>query len=412
MTRNIPNKPHPTPNPDSPHTPALQREQHPGPDPQAEPGDESRSQDPPYDSCFDDLNVILSQSIEQPDPDPNLQSASGVPEPRPTDPDPFRYFAGGRTKQPTTSEIFRAVGPKVAATPTSDEISQLVVDPESSREREPGGARTQEALAANLPLVDRTRELEQDVGDEEDADLPEPGVPWAHVLLLSYASAVTLALGWVLWGARAPRSTGSSPTETRPAIAASPSQTASPELLEPPPSIPIENVASLGKAIRLGGVEVTPLGVFALPLELIRAIQPTENRQENEESLALQLKITSTLKFRAFAPLDATLVRDHGVRPQDPYIVTSDEGTIRLFALAVDSEWSIRGQEFPVLQPGESAVTIIAAEPGSARRLAPEMTWRVRVRTGVYRTDMIGVRFTRDEIKHIRSVDEIARQRD
>ena len=174
----------------------------------------------------------------------------------------------------------------------------------------------------------------------------------------------------------------------------------------------MENVAPLGTSVRLGGVEVTPLGVFALPLELIRAIQPAEYRQENEESLVLQLKITSTLKFRAFAPLDATLVRDRGLRPQDPYVVTSDQETIRLFALAVDSEWSIRGQEFPVLQLGESAVTIVAAEPGSAGRLAPEMTWRVRVRTGVYRTDMIGVPFTRDDVKHLRSVDEMPRPRD
>jgi hypothetical protein len=287
----------------------------------------------------------------------------------------------------------------------------LVVDLESSLRCEPGGAPTEQALAANLGLVDRAPKPEQEAGNEEDAALPEPRVPWTHVLLLSYSSAITLALGWFLWGAKAPRSAGPAPTETRPAIAAVPSRTSALELVEPPPSIPIENVTPLGKSIRLGGLEVTPLGVFALPLELIRAIQPAEYRQENEESLVLQLKITSTLKFRVFAPLDPTLVRDRGLRPQDPYVVTSDQETIRLFALAVDSEWSIRGQEFPVLQPGESAVTIVAAEPGSARRLAPDMTWRVRVRTGVYRSDMIGVRFTRDEVKHIRSVDEMPRPR-
>ena len=44
----------------------------------------------------------------------------------------------------------------------------------------------------------------------------------------------------------------------------------------------------------------------------------------------------------------------------------------------------------------------MAAEPGSARNLADEMTWRVRLRIGVYRTDMLGVRFTKDEVRYPR----------
>ncbi len=69
----------------------------------------------------------------------------------------------------------------------------------------------------------------------------------------------------------------------------------------------------------------------------------------------------------------------------------------------MDSEWSILGQGFPVLEPGDSAETFIAAEPGSADQLADEMTWRVRLRIGVYRSDMLGVRFTKDDVRRPRT---------
>ena len=49
-------------------------------------------------------------------------------------------------------------------------------------------------------------------------------------------------------------------------------------------------------------------------------------------------------------------------------------------------------------KPGESVETLIASEPGAADRLTDEMTWRVRFRIGPYRTDVLGVRFTRSDV--------------
>ena len=116
MNRKIPNKPHPTPNPDKPHTGAgadrgnmawSLANPHGTPAQASPPAGEPTAEEPTYDSCFDDLNVVLSQSMQQPDPDPNLEppgeSAPGHdatgPEsgPRP------------RGKAPRTSEIFRSV---------------------------------------------------------------------------------------------------------------------------------------------------------------------------------------------------------------------------------------------------------------------------------------------------------------
>jgi hypothetical protein len=50
------------------------------------------------------------------------------------------------------------------------------------------------------------------------------------------------------------------------------------------------------------------------------------------------------------------------------------------------------------LKPGKSAETIIASELGAEDRLTSDMTWRVRLRIGPYKTDMIGVRFDKNEL--------------
>ncbi len=132
MNRNIPNKPHPTPDPEKPHTAeAADRANfavflpgvHANPDHSAESVDELGPDEASYDSCFDDLNQVLSQSMEQPDPDPNLESlGAGVRHPDGADSRPGRDRAR-RGKTPRTSEIFRAVvasggGPAVPDGPT------------------------------------------------------------------------------------------------------------------------------------------------------------------------------------------------------------------------------------------------------------------------------------------------------
>ena len=80
------------------------------------------------------------------------------------------------------------------------------------------------------------------------------------------------------------------------------------------------------------------------------------------------------------------------------FIATPDGGRIGLYPLAVESEWMILGQEFSVLKPGESVETLVASEPVVEDRLAETMTWRIRLRIGPYRTDMLGVRFNKSQM--------------
>jgi hypothetical protein len=133
-------------------------------------------------------------------------------------------------------------------------------------------------------------------------------------------------------------------------------------------------------------------------VELLRSIEPPDYRREKEQSLVLRLSLKNLSTNESFAPLNRYLVRERDLRPHDPYILTSRGEGIRLFHLAVDSEMYIVGQDFPVLGPGEILETIIAAEAGSAQHTTTSMTWRVQLGTGAYRSDMIGVEFTQDDV--------------
>ncbi|HZW31395.1 MAG TPA: hypothetical protein VFF52_11845, partial [Isosphaeraceae bacterium] len=342
---------------------------------------------------------ILSQSIEQPDPDPNLESP---PAPRPLRAEPDPHPKPG--KQPRTSEIFRSVAPLVTGTgPEPGSPASVVLDPESGAGAEPGDQPWGPASGTDLKVVDHARHT-QHLAVEEDDSLVEPRISWSVVLLLSYASAITLALIWTLAVGRGSRiAEPSSAAGPDPAV---PSRSAERDQTDQPPPIPPENLVALGQPVQLGDLNVTPLAVVATRLELIRAIEPPKYRRENEESLVLRLRLTNVSKRRSLVPLDVYLVRERSLRPYDPFIATSEGPSIRLYPLAIESEWSIVGQDFPRLDPGDTAETIIAAEPGSAHRLAGEMTWRVRLRTGVYRTDLLGVRFNKDQVHHVRTLDE------
>jgi hypothetical protein len=152
--------------------------------------------------------------------------------------------------------------------------------------------------------------------------------------------------------------------------------------------------------IRIGGVEVTPIGIKVTRLDLVRSIEPIRRRREKLASLVLRLRLKNISKNDTFAPLELRFVREQASTLDRSMIATSPGQAINLFPLAVDSEWSIVGQKFTVLEPGKSVETLIASEPGAADRLTDLMTWHIRLRIAPYRTDVLGVRFNKDDVKH------------
>ncbi len=394
MSRKIPNQPHPTPDPEKPHgLPRSDGSGHSSRGPSSlsrnDPSDFPAPSDdaPVYDSVLDDLSRVLSESIESPEPDPNLEPSSDRPAAA-ADPE-IGVPIHQSVKVPRTSEIFRSV----IGQPVEAGTSTLATSPiQSDREGVDLSFRPESSPPGIQPIT----------SDSADGDRPEETpIPWGQIALLTYASALTFALIWLIGTGRILK-----PNPPDPHLTAT--RSSAPEPLRPPadaldstpsPPIPPENLTRLGRSLRIGEIEVTPLEIEAGPVALIHAIHPGTSRRE-DHCLILRLRLSNRSEDRTFSPLDRNFVRDRDLRMYDPYIAAAGGQSIRLFPLAIDSEWKIRGQTFPELGPGESAETLVVAESGSAEQMAGEMTWRIRVRTGVYRSDMIGVEFNQDQVQH------------
>src|SRR5262249_24130056 len=100
-----------------------------------------------------------------------------------------------------------------------------------------------------------------------------------------------------------------------------------------------------------------------------------------------------------FAPLDEAFLRERAPEIRDSLIRTGPNQSIEMYPLAVESEWAIVDQEIRALKPGETLETLIVSAPDALSRTAPEMTWLIRLRTGINRTDVLAVRFFQGEIQ-------------
>lgn len=243
---------------------------------------------------------------------------------------------------------------------------------------------------------------DEDDEDEDDDELPPARGPSLLVMLLaSYASAVTLGLIWVLVSGRRLHESEDVDTPLSAESQADPgSRAGSARRIAPPKPIPAEHLAALGKTIRLGQIEATPIAVTSGPVVLERNFEGHERKPGGENALKLRLRLKNVSTDTTLAPLDEAFVRDRPRADPDSFIETSTgEPPIAQFPLAVESEWSIVGQEFRDLKPGEQLETQVVSARDALAHKAPEMTWRIRLRTNLNHTDDLGVRFHESDIK-------------
>jgi hypothetical protein len=157
-------------------------------------------------------------------------------------------------------------------------------------------------------------------------------------------------------------------------------------------------VTSLGKPLVIGDLEVTPIVVLSQNVRLYRIVDPDGERRENPACLVLALRLTNKSSERRLTPLELASVRDAGDPAEASFIETASGERIAMFKLAMESEWSIENQSFPAVEPGGSEEVILVSEPVEEPRLASPLVWRIKLKTGVGRSEEIGVRFARQEI--------------
>ena len=219
------------------------------------------------------------------------------------------------------------------------------------------------------------------------------------ILLASYASAVTIGLIWVLWGNRV-RGTAEAdpapPADTRP----DPGRHAlKSRTIVPPTPIAPDRLTVLGRPVRMGALEATPLEVVSGKVNLKRRFRTREGRSGGTNALKLKVRLQNVSTDKVFAPLDEAFLRERESGDVDSFVMLGGGRRIELFPLAVESEWSIVGQDFRELGPGESMEALIVTAPDVSGLKEEEMTWRVRLRTGINETDVLGVWIADPEIR-------------
>ncbi|WP_165249710.1 hypothetical protein [Paludisphaera soli] len=323
-------------------------------DPDAPPGPRS-SRTPrkpagePHSGASDEISVILSSAIAEPDPDPMLGGSSSW-------------------------DLQRIAAEQAARESRVGRTDRLDIGVETSSPAS--------SLAPDAPL---TR--------SEAAPYS-----WSSVLLRSYASAVTMALVWVLWSGRtiprepapAPASRDVSATRRR-AVEPAPAPSAAPLA-----DVPASRTTTLGKSIVVDDLEVTPLVILHKSVRISRDLGEERLVRDHDGCLVLTLRLKNLSPDEAVRPLEAGDLTDG-----EAFAIESPPGP-RLGLLAFDSgsEWTIDEQQFPTIEPGAVEDVVLVSEPAPRSRLGSTTTWRFRLRADAGRDARadVAVRFGRDEV--------------
>jgi hypothetical protein len=132
----------------------------------------------------------------------------------------------------------------------------------------------------------------------------------------------------------------------------------------------------------------------------VRLNGATGETRQVEDVLVLSLWLLNRSPDQPFSPLEPAFVRDSSQADDQSFLETDDGRRIAMLRLATESEWSISDQHFLKLKPGEKSDTIIVSEPVQPADLAGTLIWHVKLRTGTFQTDVLGVRFTAADVNN------------
>ncbi len=227
--------------------------------------------------------------------------------------------------------------------------------------------------------------------------------PLLFLLLLSYASAVTIGFAYLVWKSRQPN----------------PHQLESLPDLVPPmkngrigfkhvavaASMPPGHTLRLGESQRFGNVRVTPLRVTRGPLEFVHFSGDAETtRPHSDPVLKLWLRFENVSTDQTFAPLDRVLMfkRLSLTKPRPRVVANNfvcrleekrpDGRLVYMYDFPLQSEWDIVGQEAGRrLGPGESYETFVPSQEQGLDALSGRLVWRLQIRKGYHPESKRGV---------------------
>ena len=344
--------------------------------------------------------------VAQPDPMPGRVSLDGAGDPVPTRPSAAPIPSSRTLDRPS------AVDPDVALGARSFEARPGADAGTDRGEPEPrprvglvrrlpadrlAGPRTARCRRPATPTDDRGRRRR---GRRRP---PRRGLAGRSVLLASYASAVTLGLIWVLWTGRRLRARRRAPTILPPPTPG-PTSAAPAGLAQGRPAAADRRRPSddPGQAApgRLARGHAPGGRRGPVTLERTSLGGRTEPTDGGDDALNLRLRLRNVSNDAVFAPLDEAFLRERergGLRQ-----LHRDR---RRRADRHVSRWPSRASGRSSARSSASSGRASLRDPTSSApptrptATTPEMTWRVRLRTGIDQTDDVGVRFRDADIK-------------
>jgi len=240
--------------------------------------------------------------------------------------------------------------------------------------------------------------------------------PFTFRLIVSYASAVTLACLYLLYLVSKGAPSLDLPDLAPPVTKANRVTT----LLYVPPDqvVPPAHQLKLGESQRYGSLRVTPLRVTRGPLSFAY-FDPAiaESRADSGPVLKLHLQLENASRDQDFVPLDRQLVftkepdkkRLGNFKANNFLCSVSDRSDldrhVQVYDLAPDSSWVVRGENLDrELKAGETMEVFIPTTEEGWEDLQGDLVWRVHLRKGYNRhslrgvTTLVEVRFRRSDI--------------
>ncbi len=238
------------------------------------------------------------------------------------------------------------------------------------------------------------------------------------IIVLSYASAMTLAFGYLIYKSRygMPHQLESlpdlKPPQKKGVVAA--------QILIPVfADLPKGHTLYLGESRRFGNVRVTPLRVTKEPLRFEHYTgDAKKQRPATEPVLKLWLRFENVSSDQEFCPLDRDLLlsraqdpRNAGETRSNQYVMKysdkpDEKPRVQIYDLPPSDVWEFSGNgTYPEMTPGQQWETYIPTTVEGIESLEGDLVWRVHIRKGynpeTFRgvTTLLEVRFNSDEIE-------------
>ena len=235
-----------------------------------------------------------------------------------------------------------------------------------------------------------------------------PNLPM--ILLASYASAVTIALIFVL----ATRPSGGVRNDQLESLPDPLDQDGKIPIYKRDAELPGGHTLHLKESQRFGNILVEPVKVTQQPLKFRHFSGESKRSQPNSQPvLCLWLKFTNVSSDQEIAPLDGQLLfkrvmNESGNLVANTFVCpTSDsarDSAVLPYPHPPHSEFDLVGQNLGIqLKPGDSVETFIPCDTEGMQSLQGELVWRIHMRKGYAKsghgvTTLVDVIFHRSEV--------------